>query len=419
LAFHSLKLSSSTGAGALGDVTVLDCTQMLAGPLAGLRLGDLGADVLKIEAPGTGEFNRTHGFEDIKVGGEMTTFLALNRNKRSVAINLKDPEGLAVMHDLVRRADVLIQNFRIGTAERIGIGYQELHEINPRLVYCTITGYGSDGPYRNRPGQDLVLQGYSGSMWSVGKVGDPPLASALWAADVMTGYHAVIGILAALHARQQTGLGQYIEVSMLNAVLDAQLQEIVTFLNSGMQPTRSAEESAHASIPAPYGAYETKDGWLTLAMCHLPDLGEALDDDWLRTLTQYNDGVIHRDEIYRRIRHRFQERTTAEWLEILDRCGVWAGPVYDYKQLERDPHIVATGTFTDQPQSGGETIRTVRPPISMSETPLSIRLGAPALGEQTKEVLVEKLGYDLQRVSRLIADGAIGDAAGGKTKEVP
>ena len=412
-------MNSSSGPGALGDLTVLDCTQMLAGPLAGLRLGDLGADVVKIEAPGTGEFNRTHGFEDIKAAGEMTTFLALNRNKRSVAINLKDPAGLAVMHDMVRRADVLIQNFRLGTAERIGIGYEQLREINPRLVYCTITGYGSDGPYRNRPGQDLVLQGYSGSMWSVGKIGDPPLASALWAADVMTGYHAVIGILAALHSRERTGEGQYVEVSMLTAVLDAQLQEIVTFLNSGRQPTRSVEESAHASIPAPYGAYETKDGWLTLAMCHLPDLGEALDDDWLRTLAQYNDGVIHRDEIYRRIRHRFKERPTAEWLEILDRNGVWAGPVYDYKQLEQDPHIVATGTFMDQPQSGGGTIRTVRPPIRMSATPLTIRSGAPVLGEQTKEVLVEKLGYDPERVSKLISDGAVGDATSAKAKEVP
>jgi crotonobetainyl-CoA:carnitine CoA-transferase CaiB-like acyl-CoA transferase len=411
-------VKATGGLGALHEVTVLDCTQMLAGPLAGLRLGDLGADVLKIEAPGTGEFNRTHGFEDIKVAGEMTTFLALNRNKRSVAINLKDAEGLAVMHDLVRHADVLIQNFRIGTAERIGIGYEELHEINPRLVYCTITGYGSDGPYRNRPGQDLVLQGYSGSMWSVGKVGDPPLASALWAADVMTGYHAVIGILAALHARDRTGEGQFVEVSMLNAVLDAQLQEIVTFLNSGRLPTRTAEESAHASIPAPYGAYKTKDGWLTLAMCHLPDLGEALDDNWIRTLAQYNDGMVHRDEIYSRIRNRFQERTTAEWLEILDRNGVWAGPVYDYRELEQDPHIVATGTFTDQPQSGGGTIRTVRPPIRMSATPLTIRSGAPALGEQTKEVLIEKLGYDPDRVDRLISDGAVGDADSVKTREV-
>ena len=396
--------------GALDGITVLDCTQMLAGPLAGLRLGDLGADVLKIEAPGAGEFNRTHGFEDITAAGEMTTFLALNRNKRSVVIDLKKPEGLAVMHDLVRQADALIQNFRVGTADRIGIGYEQLHEINPRLIYCAITGYGSQGPYRNRAGQDLVLQGYSGSMRSVGKIGDPPLPSALWAADVMSGYQAVIGVLAALHARALTGDGQYVEVDMLSAVLDAQLQELVTYLNSGRQPTRMKEASAHALIPAPYGVYETSDGWLTMAMCHLPDLGEALDDDWLRTLTRYNDGAVHRDEIYARIRPRFAERTTADWLVILDRCGVWAGPVYDYPQLEKDPHVVATGTFTQQPQGDGVAVRTLRPPLIMSATPLAIRRGAPPLGAHTAEVLTEKLGYDVSRVAQLLASGAVGAA---------
>ncbi len=406
-------------AGALHGITILDCTQMLAGPLAGLRLGDLGADVLKIEAPGAGEFNRTHGFEDITAAGEMTTFLALNRNKRSVVIDLKKPEGLAVMHDLVRQADALIQNFRVGTADRIGIGYEQLHEINPRLIYCAITGYGSQGPYRNKAGQDLVLQGYSGSMRSVGKIGDPPLPSALWAADVMSGYQAVIGVLAALHARATSGHGQYVEVDMLSAVLDAQLQELVTYLNSGRQPTRMKEASAHALIPAPYGVYETSDGWLTMAMCHLPDLGEALDDDWLRSLARYNDGALHRDEIYARIRPRFVERTTAEWLEILDRCGVWAGPVYDYPQLEKDPHVVATGTFTQQPQGDGVTIRTLRPPLVMSATPLAIRRGAPPLGAHTAEVLEEKLGYDVSRVAQLLASGAVGAArSSGSPEEV-
>jgi crotonobetainyl-CoA:carnitine CoA-transferase CaiB-like acyl-CoA transferase len=201
-----------------------------------------------------------------------------------------------------------------------------------------------------------------------------------------------------------------VEVDMLSAVLDAQLQELVTYLNSGRQPTRMKEPSAHALIPAPYGVYETSDGWLTMAMCHLPDLGEALDDDWLRTLTRYNDGAIHRDEIYARIRPRFTERTTAEWLEILERCGVWAGPVYDYPQLEKDPHVVATGTFTQQPQADGVMVRTLRPPLAMSATPLAIRRGAPPLGAHTAEVLTDKLGYDANRVNQLIAGGAVGAA---------
>jgi crotonobetainyl-CoA:carnitine CoA-transferase CaiB-like acyl-CoA transferase len=153
---------------------------------------------------------------------------------------------------------------------------------------------------------------------------------------------------------------------MLSSVLDAQLQELVTYLNSGRKPTRTDEVTAHASIPAPYGVYRTSDGWLTLAMCELPRLGDALDDDWLRTLTAYNDGAVYRDAVYRRIRHRFTERTTRDWLEILDRCGVWAGPVYDYEQLAADPHVTGTGLLTRQPQAGGQDVRTVRVPLRMS-----------------------------------------------------
>jgi crotonobetainyl-CoA:carnitine CoA-transferase CaiB-like acyl-CoA transferase len=393
--------------GALDGVVVLDATQMLAGPLAGMRLGDMGADVIKIEAPGMGEFNRRYGFENTRVDGLMTTFLALNRNKRSVALDLKHPQGRAVMHDLVRRADVLLQNFRIGTAERIGIGFEELSAINPRLVYCQISGYGSEGPYRDRPGQDLVVQGYSGSMFSVGKLGDPPLPSALWGADVMTGYQAVIGILAALEARHRIGRGQKVEVNMLSVILDSQLQELVTYLNSGRMPTRMAETTAHASIGAPYGVYETKDGWVTLAMCPLPSLGEALEDDWLKTLTDPTDPARRRDEVYARIRHRFAERTTQEWIEIFDRCGLWGGPVYTYADVEADPHVMSTGMITTQQETAAGPVRTVKAPIAMSATPPRIRYGAPRLGEHSVSVLGELLGYDAQRISELQRAGAI------------
>lgn len=395
------------GPGALDGILVLDATQMLAGPMAGMRLGDLGAEVVKIEGP-RGEFNRTHGFEDLTVEGQMTTFLAVNRNKRSVTIDLKHPDGLATFLELAAKADVFIQNFRHGTAERLGIGYEQLHELNPRLVYCSISGYGSDGPYRDRPGQDLVLQGYSGSMYSVGAKGDPPVPSALWAADVMSGYQAVIGILGAIVARGRTGEGQQVEVDMLSVVLDSQAQELVTYLNTGRQPTRSDEVGAHASIPAPYGVYRTKDSWVTLAMCNLADLGEALDDDWLRTLDHYNDGHVHRDAVYRHIRDRFLTRTTQEWMPILDANGVWAGPVYDYADLEHDPHIEALGIIAEQPQPWG-AVRTVRVPVQLSKTPTAIRRGAPLLGADTRSVLQEVLGYDDGRIDGLVAAGAITD----------
>lgn len=399
--------------GALAGVRVLDATQMLAGPMAATRLGDLGADVIKVEPPGSGEFNRTHGFDDIRVGGEMSTFVAVNRNKRSLAIDLKNPESDLPLRRLVESADVFIQNFRRGTADRIGVGYERLAEINPRLIYCSISGYGPTGPYADRPGQDLVVQGYSGSMFSVGSAGDPPTPGALWAADVMTGYQAAIGILAALSARERTGRGQHVEIDMYTVVLDAQLQELVTFINSGHNPQRTQEWSAHASIPAPYGVYRTADGWLTLAMSPLPKLGEVLDDDWLRDLVDYNDGRTHRDEVYARIRNAFVSRTTAEWIALCDRHGVWAGPVYGYEDLLTDPHLVATGTFVEQPAPDGRpAIRTVRPPIRMSESDVAIRRGAPLLGADSEDVLLE-LGFDREAIERLRASGAITTAQSG------
>jgi crotonobetainyl-CoA:carnitine CoA-transferase CaiB-like acyl-CoA transferase len=397
-------------AGALDGIRVLDATQMLAGPLAATRLGDLGADVIKIEPPQGGEFNRIHGFDDIRVHGEMSTFLAVNRNKRSMAIDLKHPDAAEAIRDLVAGADVFIQNFRHGTAERLGVGYEQLREINPRLVYCSISGYGSFGPYRDRPGQDLVLQGYSGSMFSVGSETDDPEPGAMWAADVMTGYQAAIGILAALNARDRLGVGQKVEVDMLSVVLDAQLQELVTFLNTGFQPRRSSEPSAHAFIPAPYGVYRTSDGWLTLAMTPLTRLGEVLDDDWLRSLTDYNDGHVYRDEVYRHIRHAFEGQTTAHWMALCDRVNVWAGPVLDYAGVADDRHVVETGMLVEQPYGDdGSTVRTIRPPLRMSTTPPAIRRGAPVLGADTAAILGE-LGWSADRIAAVAATGALGVA---------
>lgn len=392
--------------GSLDGIRVLDVTQMLAGPIAGTRLGDLGADVIKVEPPTFGEFNRTHGFGDAQSNGEMTTFLAVNRNKRSLAIDLKSADGVTAFHDLVATSDVVIQNFRHGTAARIGVGFEQLNAINPRLVYCSISGYGSEGPYRDRPGQDLVLQGYSGSMFSVGKQGDPPTPSALWAADVMTGYQAVIGILAALSHRDKTGLGQHVEVDMLSVVLDCQLQEVVTYLNTGLTPERTQETGAHGSIPAPYGSYRTSDGWLNLAMCPLPALGEVLDSDYLRTLQAYNDGHEFRDQIYREVRDAFVGKTTQEWIELCDLHGVWAGPVYDVPEMTKDPHILDQGYLVEQKQSRGGAAKTVRPPIKMSLTPPEIRRGAPRLGEHSSEILSD-LGYGEERIKAMNEQGVI------------
>jgi crotonobetainyl-CoA:carnitine CoA-transferase CaiB-like acyl-CoA transferase len=393
--------------GALAGIRVLDATQMLAGPICTMRLADLGADVLKIEPPGVGDWTRTHGFANAYINGETTAYLGLNRNKRSVTLNLKHPDGLAAFHELVRTADVFIQNYRVGTAERLGAGYAALSEINPRLVYCSISGYGETGPYAGRPGQDLVVQGYSGSLFSVGSSENPPMPGALWAADTMTGYQAAVGILSALMARERIGRGQKIEVSMLAVVMDCQAQELTTHLNLGLLPERTRAPFAHAWVTAPYGVYRTADGWMTIAQVPLDKLGEALDDDRLRAMTSWDDGITHRDEVYDIVSGIIPGRTTAEWQDVFDAHGLWCGPVYDYAALAEDPHVRETGMIVSIEHPTHGELRTPAPPLRMTETPPTVRTPPPILGQHTDEVLAAELGYDAERLAALREAGAI------------
>ena len=393
--------------GPLTGIRVLDASQMMAGPLGGMRLGDLGAEVLKIEPPGAGEWTRSHGFAEAEIKGETTAVLGLNRNKKSVTLNLKNPEGRKTFYDLVRKSDVFIQNFRVGTADRLGAGYEALRQINGGIIYCSISGYGETGPYAGRPGQDLVVQGYSGSMWSVGKRSDPPLPGALWAIDAMTAYQAVIGILAALRHRTATGVGQKVSVNMLSVVMDAQCQELTTHLNLGLLPERPDAQAAHAWVHAPYGAYPTADGWIVLAMAPASALGEALDDDILRAMTAWDDGAKHREEIFRRVAAATPAKSTAEWLAIFDQVNVWAGPVYDYAALVNDPHVIATGMITSVRHPTIGDLRLPNVPILFSETPACVRSAPPLLGQHTNEVLGDVLNLSADELRRLREQGAI------------
>lgn len=363
---------------------------MLAGPLCGMRLGDLGADVLKIESPESGEWTRTHPFANADVNGETTALLGLNRNKRSVTLNLKNDEARAIFYRLVKGSDVFIQNFRVGTAERLGIGYEQLREINPRLVYCQISGYGEDGPYRDYPGQDLLLQGYSGSMWSVGSKNDPPQPGALWAADAMTAYQAAIGVLAALRERESSGEGQKVSVDMWSVVMDCQTQEFTTYLNCGIMPERTTESFAHAWCNPPYGVYPTKDGYILLAQLPIDVLGEAFDDDTLRSIHDWEEAHERRDEIAVIVAGITPRRTTAEWLTILHQHKLWAGPIYTYADVAADPHVQARGMIVTVEHPTAGTLRLPACPIRLSRTPADdTRLPPPLLGEHTDDVLRE------------------------------
>jgi len=393
--------------GALEGIRVLDSSQMLAGPIAAMRLGDLGAEVLKIE-PLQGEWTRTHGFAGAEIQGETNAFLGLNRNKKSVTINLKSEQGLAVFYELVAQSDVFMQNYRPGTADRLGVGYEQLSAINPRLIYASISGYGEDGPYAaTRPGQDLIVQGYSGSMMSVGSKNDPPLPGALWAVDSMTGYQAAVGILSALIARGRTGKGQKVSVNMLAVAMDCQSQELMTYLNLGIMPERTESPFAHAWVTAPYGVYPTRDAWLIISQSPLHILGEALNNDRLREMTDWNDGVRYRDEIYGIVKAITPTKTTAEWLQIFDDLKLWSGPVYNYRDLENDPHVQATGMITSVQHPTIGTLRMPNVPIQMSDTPAAVRTPPPLLGEHTDTVLRDLLGYDAERLTALHEASAI------------
>jgi crotonobetainyl-CoA:carnitine CoA-transferase CaiB-like acyl-CoA transferase len=394
--------------GILSGVRVLDCSIAMAGPFAAQRLGDLGADVIKVE-PVAGEWQR-----HVAAGGARghrinVSFLSLNRNKRSLAIDLKSAEGKAILLDLVRSADVFLQNYRPGVAKRLGVDYETLAKINPRLVYVSISGYGESGPYVDRPGQDLLLQAMSGAMLSAGREGEAPSAAGQYLVDAITAYTAFEGALAALFHRERTGEGQLVTVNMLDAIATIQMQELSVFTVAGKPQTRSAEPHAHVYIRAPYGAFATSDGYVVLAFPPLKVLGEAIGEDSFVAMDDEADSWSRRDEIYAKTRAKLTQRTSAEWLEVFEARGIWAGPVYGYRDLVDDPQVKHNGAFVEYDHPTEGRVKTPGFPIKFSKTPSKVERGAPLAGEHTREVLGQA-GYDAATIERLEQAGVIATA---------
>jgi crotonobetainyl-CoA:carnitine CoA-transferase CaiB-like acyl-CoA transferase len=391
--------------GVLSGFRVLDCSIAMAGPFAAQRLGDLGADVIKIE-PTTGEWQRhvaAGGAEGNRVN---VSFLSLNRNKRSLAIDLKSEEGKKILMDLVTTSDVFLQNYRPGVAKRLGVDYESLAKINPRLVYVSISGYGEDGPYLNRPGQDLVLQGMSGAMLSAGRDGEAPTAAGQYLVDAITAYTAFEGALAALFYRERTGEGQLVQVNMLDAITTIQMQELSVFTVGGKPQQRSAEPHAHVYIRAPYGAFSTSDGFIIVAFPKLKTLGEVIGEDSFLTMSDEVDTWTRRDEIFSRTRDRLKTKTSAEWLELLRAADIWCGPVYGYADLVEDEQIKHNGTFVEYEHPTEGKVKTPGFPIKFSKTPSQVERGAPVTGQHTAEILAEA-GYDGTKIDALIKAGVI------------
>jgi crotonobetainyl-CoA:carnitine CoA-transferase CaiB-like acyl-CoA transferase len=389
----------------LKDIRVLDCSIAMAGPFAAQRLGDMGADVIKVE-PTSGEWQR-HASAGGATGNRINvSFLSLNRNKRSLAIDLKSPEGKAVLLDLVKEADVFLQNYRPGVAERLGVDYTTLSAINPSLIYVSMSGYGEDGPYRAYPGQDLLLQGMSGAMLSAGAEGMPPSPAGQYLVDAVTAYTAFEGALAALFHRERTGEGQLVQVNMLDAITTIQMQELSVFTVGGKAQTRSAEPHAHSYIRAPYGVFATADGYMTLAMASLRTLGQVLDDPFFAELDEERDGWTQRDAIFARVKAHLIGQSTAHWLETFRAADIWCGPVYGYADLIDDPQIRHNGTFVEYDHATEGRVKVPGFPIRFSKTPSAITRGAPLVGEHSRDVLAE-IGRSADEIAQLIESGVV------------
>ncbi|MET3899712.1 crotonobetainyl-CoA:carnitine CoA-transferase CaiB-like acyl-CoA transferase [Devosia sp. UYZn731] len=391
--------------GILSGYRVLDCSIAMAGPFAAQRLGDLGADVVKVE-PVTGEWQRHTAAGGARGNKVNVSFLSLNRNKRSLAVDLKHPDGKAILLELVKTADVFLQNYRPGVAKRLGVDYETLSQINPRLIYVSISGYGEDGPYLNRPGQDLVLQGMSGAMLSAGRAGEPPNPAGQYLVDAITAYNAFEGALAALLHRERTGEGQKVEVNMLDAITTIQMQELSVFTVGGKPQTRSAEPHAHVYIRAPYGAFATSDGFIIVAFPKLANLGNVIGEPSFLTMDDEVDTWSRRDEIFAKTRERLKTKTSAEWLALLRAADIWCGPVYGYADLVEDEQIKHNGTFVEYDHPTEGHVKTPGFPIRFSKTPSTVDRGAPVTGQDTADVLREA-GYDEATIARLLGEGAI------------
>lgn len=374
----------------LEGLLVLDFAQFLAGPWAATRLADLGARVIKIERPGSGDIGRQLYISNLSLDGDSTLFHSINRNKQSYAADLKNPADLAKVKQLIARADVLIQNFRPGVMERIGLGAEACALLNPRLVYGIVTGYGREGPWVEKPGQDLLAQSLSGLVWLNGNADQPPMPFGLSVADLTASAHLVQGVLAALVRRGVTGRGGLVEVSLLESVLDLQFEVTTTFLNDGGKaPQRSRVNNGHAYLGAPYGIYATADGFLALAMGSILKLGELLE---LPALAQFSDPktwFTQRDEIKQLIADHLQTRPTAHWLERLEAADYWCADVLSWERLWQTDAFKALDFVQEIMRDDGPTMRTTRCPITIDGERFQSPRGAPRVGQHTAAIQTE------------------------------
>jgi len=392
--------------GLLEGIRVLDVSRVLTGPYCSMMLADLGADVVKIEMPGRGDDTRAWGPPFL--GGESAYFLSVNRNKRSVTVNLKSPEGRRIALDLAARSDVFLENFAPGVAERLGLGYEAVRGVNEGIVYCSISGFGQDGPYRDHPAYDIILQGMGGLQGITGEPDRPPVRIGVAVADIAGGMFAAYAIAAALVGRERTKQGERIDVSLLDSQLAWLTYMAANYFATGADPERAG--SRHPTI-VPYQAFATKDGYLNVAVGNddiFRRLCEALGRPELAADPRFATNparVEHRGELEPLLEKAFAGRTTSEWSGLLNEHAVPAGPVYRMSDIARDPQVAARKAVLELHHEKAGTIRQFGPPFRCQHE-RGEHTAAPLLGEDTDEVLAS-LGYDRARVEKLRRDGVV------------
>ncbi|UXZ33846.1 CoA transferase [Cupriavidus gilardii] len=401
----------STQAGALSGMRVLELAQIMAGPTCGMMLADLGADVIKIEKTDGGDDAR--GYRDPRINGVSAPFLMLNRNKRAIALDLKTPEGKEVLLRMVRDADVLIENFRKGTLEKLGLGYDVLSEINPGLIYCAISGYGRTGPAADKGGFDLIAQGYTGLMSITGEEGGPPLRTGNSIADINAGILAAVGILAAYQHKQKTGRGQIVETSLIEAGLQQLYWHAAIHFATGESPGPSG--SAHV-LATPYQAFPTQDGHIIVGGANEKNwerIAQVLGrPEWL-TDPRYrlnSDRMRHRDTLLPAMAEILRTKPSAEWLAAFDAAGVPAGPVHSIGEALSHPQTLAREMVVEQQHPQAGPVKSIGLPIKLSETPARYVRPSPRLGEDTRALLAE-CGYGEKQIAEMLRAGVVRDVA--------
>ena len=374
----------------LEGLTVLEFSQFLSGPYAGLRLADLGARVIKIERPEVGDLCRNLYISDTDLEGDSTLFHAINRNKESFAANLKDAKDIELVKKLIEKADIITQNFRPGVIERIGLDYKNVKKINSKIVYGTISGYGSDGPWSSLPGQDLLAQSRTGLVWLNGNGGEAPTPMGLAVADMLAGHTLVEGILAAVIKRFRTDNGSHVETSLVEALLDFQFEVLTTYFNDGnRKPQRSSYNNAHAYLSAPYGIYKTSNGYIAIAMTPLPQLGELLDLNSIKDLHDQKEWFTKRDEIKKDIGDWIEKQTTEHWLSILEPADIWCAKVLDWDTMVKHEGFKILDMVQRIKRDDGLDIETLRCPIKIDGEIFKSSKAAPKIGNDNNSIMKE------------------------------